>query len=136
VKENKMKQQFIPNVEVIKHDPIKGHSPEIPADSKIDFNKVLEDFNHIKRDLINQYLILNITNKSLPLKTFLNHVEKELLEKALSLFKNNQKLTSRILGVKEPTLCEKIKKHKIKKERTGIDLFQFRDLDDFESIGT
>ncbi len=65
--------------------------------------------------LIKQYLTGNITKKNIDLKYFIQDLERRIINFTLELTNGNQKNASRILGVKETSLCEKIKKHNLKK---------------------
>ncbi len=81
--------------------------------------KNLDDLSEI---LIRKYLMKNITQKNIALKYFIGDLEKRIIVIALSITNGNQKLASRILGVKETSLSEKIKKYNLKRIKKRISL--------------
>jgi len=66
---------------------------------------------------IDQFCHIQIKHK-VPLKDLLDTIEKVILTRVLSRFNGHQKATSRFLRIKNTTLHEKIKKHKIRIEKT------------------
>ena len=67
----------------------------------------------------------NCTKKNVPLKNFIDEIEKDMISKALKVAGGNQRVASFILGIKPTTLNEKIKKfdlNRIKKIRGRRDL--------------
>lgn len=76
--------------------------------------------NKMSETLTREYLMKNITGENISLKNFINDLEKMIIHYALQLTNGNQKNASRILGVKETALSEKIKKFNLKKERKKI----------------
>jgi len=81
----------------------------------IDKGKVALELDFLVDALIKQYLTGNITKKNIDLKYFIQDIERRIINFTLELTNGNQKNASRILGVKETSLCEKIKKHNLKK---------------------
>jgi DNA-binding NtrC family response regulator len=92
-------------------------------------NRLQENIKKNCEQMIKNYIFLNSLNKGLPLKNFINNLEKNLIDLALSMTKGNQKDVCMILGIKESTLCEKIKRYKIQKQRHCIDYLQYVDTD-------
>lgn len=72
--------------------------------------------------LVREYLQKNITQKNIALKHFISDLEKRIILFTLGLTNGNQKNASRILGIKETSLCEKIKKYDLRKTRKKISL--------------
>jgi DNA-binding NtrC family response regulator len=62
---------------------------------------------------IDQFCIKQIKHK-VPLKDLLNKIEKVILIKVLSRFNGRHKAASRFLKIKNTTLHEKMKRHKIR----------------------
>jgi len=77
----------------------------------------LED---LTESLVREYLMHNMTAENTCLKTFMNNLEKKIIDLTLSLTNGSQKNAARILGVKETSLCEKIKKFNLKKNKKRI----------------
>jgi len=70
--------------------------------------------------LVREYLMNNMTAENTGLKTFMTRLEKRIIDIALSLTNGSQKNAARILGVKETSLCEKIKKFHLKRDKKRI----------------
>lgn len=64
--------------------------------------------------MVRIYIKINMNGKTIPLKKFINDLEKKLVVQVLKMVKGNQKKASYILGVKPTTLNEKIKRYKIR----------------------
>jgi len=79
----------------------------------------LDDLSEI---LVREYLQKNITQKNIALKHFICDLEKKIILFTLGLTNGNQKNASRILGIKETSLCEKIKKYNLRKIRKKVSL--------------
>jgi len=69
---------------------------------------------HSKEALIRSFILNNCLKKSVPLKSFICEIEKEMIIKALKVAGGNQRVASFILGIKPTTLNEKIKKFSIR----------------------
>ncbi len=82
--------------------------------------KGLKNINDLSEILVREYLMKNITKENTSLKKFMTDLEKRIIDFTLSLTNGNQKNASRILGVKETSLCEKIKKYNLKKDKKRI----------------
>ena len=80
----------------------------------------LKNINDLSETLVREYLMKNITKENTSLKIFMTDLEKRIIDFTLSLTNGNQKNASRILGVKETSLCEKIKKYNLKKGKKRI----------------
>lgn len=84
-----------------------------------------EEMDNSRDTLIRSYILNNCTKKNVPLKSFIDEFEKEMINKALRVSGGNQRVASFILGMKPTTLNEKIKKfnlNRIKKIRGKRDL--------------
>ena len=79
----------------------------------------LEDLSEV---LVREYLQKNITEESIALKHFICDLERKIILFTLGLTNGNQKNASRILRIKETSLCEKIKKYNLRKIRKKIAL--------------
>ncbi|MCK4836687.1 MAG: hypothetical protein KAT17_08610 [Candidatus Aminicenantes bacterium] len=78
-------------------------------------------FNHFtkaKDMLAKTYIIINCSESPIPLKQLMNNIEKIIIDSALHVSRGSQKKAAEILGVKQTSLCEKMKKLNIKKNRT------------------
>ncbi|MEN8222183.1 MAG: helix-turn-helix domain-containing protein [Acidobacteriota bacterium] len=87
----------------------------------LDKNKVsgLDDLSEI---LVREYLQRNMTEKNIALKNFICDIERKIILFTLGLTNGNQKNASRILGIKETSLCEKIKKYDLRNIKKKIAL--------------
>ena len=84
-----------------------------------------KDVDSPRDTLIRSYILNNCTKKNVPLKNFIDEIEKDMISKALKVAGGNQRVASFILGIKPTTLNEKIKKfnlNRIKKIRGKRDL--------------
>jgi len=68
--------------------------------------------------LIKKFMIVNFAVKTIPLTEFMNQLEKDLIKYALYISEENQKKAAYILGLNAPTLCEKMKRHNIKMDKS------------------
>jgi DNA-binding NtrC family response regulator len=73
-----------------------------------------ENLDRLMDMLIVMYMTTNIGQQKIPLKLFMNDLEKRMIESCLSLTLGNQRSAASILGVKPTALFEKIKKHGIR----------------------
>ena len=74
----------------------------------------LEQFQDL---LIKNYIVLNHFKQILSLKEFTNNLEKKIIEHTLELTSGNQRRAASILGIRQTTLYEKIKRYGLKKEK-------------------
>ena len=74
-------------------------------------------FNRASETLAKSYIIMNCSKKSIPLKKLMDNLEKLIIDSALQVSCGSQKKAAAILGVKQTSLCEKIKKLKIVKRK-------------------
>ncbi len=79
----------------------------------------LDDLSEV---LVREYLQKNITQENIALKHFISDLERKIILFTLGLTNGNQKNASRILGIKETSLCEKIKKYNLRKIRKKVSL--------------
>ena len=102
---------------------LKEKKINIPNDE--DVNREMDD----SRDkLIRNYILSNCMNRNVPLKSFINEFEKEMISRALRVSGGNQRIASFILGLKPTTLNEKIKKFDLKREK------KIRDQEDLKRL--
>jgi len=126
---NEMKGEQRKNVSIAEMDMLKKEQDGNFSRANNGINTLHENIKRNCEQMIKNYLFLNSLNRGLPLKSFINNLERNLIDLALSMTKGNQKDVSLILGIKESTLCEKIKRYKIPKQRTSIDYLQYVDTD-------
>ena len=93
---------------------------EITNINEIKNSNDLKSINDLSEILVREYLMKNISAENTSLKIFMTDLEKRIIDFTLSLTNGNQKNASRILGVKETSLCEKIKKYNLKKNKKRI----------------
>ena len=91
-------------------------------ENEIKNNKDLKNIDDLSEILVREYLMKNITEENTSLKIFITDLEKRIIDFTLSLTNGNQKNASRILGIKETSLCEKIKKYNLRKIRKKVSL--------------
>ncbi len=73
-----------------------------------------DKIDQAKKSMLNNFIAMNISCESkMPLKSFMNGVEEELIKTALLVTNGNQRQAAGILGVKPTSLFEKIKKYNI-----------------------
>ena len=53
---------------------------------------------------------MNYTEPGMPLKQLMNNIEKMIIDSTLTVTRGSQKKAAAILGIKQTSLCEKIKK--------------------------
>lgn len=70
--------------------------------------------NGFEKKLFRLFLEYFFINNSIPLKEFMNDIERKIILGALSKVNGSQKEAAKILGVKHTTLNEKIKKYNIR----------------------
>ena len=85
----------------------------------LDHVKIGENLSTAKENFIKNYLIMNFAVRTIPLNEILYELEKDLIKYALLISEENQKKAAFLLGLNASTLCEKMKKFKIKRQRTS-----------------
>ena len=75
---------------------------------------ISSEISDSRENLIRSYILNNCTSNNVPLKNFIDGIEKEMIVKALKVAGGNQRVASFILGIKPTTLNEKIKKFNIR----------------------
>ena len=85
---------------------------------------ITSNFDRARDILAKSYILLNFNDQPVPLKQFLNTIEKSVIYSALLVTGGSQKQAAQILGVKQTALCEKIKRLKIKssKQKLAVNL--------------
>ena len=85
---------------------------------------ITANFDRARDILTKTYMILNFNEQPVPLKQFLNNIERSVIHSALLVTGGSQKQAARILGVKQTALCEKIKRLNIKssKQKLAVNL--------------
>jgi DNA-binding NtrC family response regulator len=103
---------------------------ELTRDFKKDNLKQKPDqeflFNHFSKAqdiLAKTFIIINCSVSPIPLKQLMNHIEKSIIHSALHVSRGSQKKAAAILGVKQTSLCEKMKKLNIKKDKVPETFF-------------
>ncbi len=95
---------------------------ENPVNISGNNNKDFKNIDDISEILVREYLMKNISQENIALKSFINDLERRIINFTLGLTNGNQKNASIILGVKETALCEKIKKYDLKKIKRKVPL--------------
>lgn len=83
--------------------------------------KIKENLKRSKEELIKNYLIMNFVVETIPLSAIMFDIEKDLINYALLISEQNQKKAAFLLGLKPSTLCEKIKKFRLKPQKIPKD---------------
>ena len=99
---------------------LKVLSADFQDDAPNDYSRESKKINTADK-LISAYINQCLSGQITPLKTFLQNMEKEILNRVLALTKWNQKLASQVLQVNEKTLSVKIKKYKLKHIPPNLD---------------
>ncbi len=86
------------------------------AKEKTSNNSKMEKTNSYLDSIILDFILKNIDNKKIPLKTFINGFEERIITTSLELSNGNQRVASGLLGIGYTTLNEKLKKYKIHKK--------------------
>jgi DNA-binding protein Fis len=84
----------------------------------LDHVKIEENLSDAKENFIKNYLIMNFAVQTIPLNNILFELEKDLIKYALLISEENQKKAAFLLGLNPSTLCEKMKKFNIKRQKT------------------
>jgi DNA-binding NtrC family response regulator len=90
----------------------------------LDPAEIERNLEKARENLIKNYMIMNFAQKIHPLSKFIDKLEKDIIKYALLISERNQKKAAFLLGINPPTLCEKMKKYRIKLDKLGgaIDL--------------
>lgn len=70
--------------------------------------------------LVDAYLDVNLNARSIPLKEFMDDLEKNILLACLSLTQGSQRNAATLLGLKPTALFEKMRKHSINGRRIRL----------------
>ena len=87
--------------------------------NKLDSTKIKKNLEKARENLIKNYMIQNFANEIGPINEFIDKLEKDIIKYALLISEGNQKKAAFLLGINPPTLCEKMKKFKIKLHKSG-----------------
>ena len=93
-----------------RRDAATGNSGEAGSNPK-------EGLLLLQKKLVRHYITINYGNCDLPLKPFLQHLEKDLIKQALRICHGHQRHASELLNLKPTCLNVKIKKYKIGKAK-------------------
>jgi DNA-binding NtrC family response regulator len=74
----------------------------------------------IKESLVFAFLVTNLNFKNIPLKVFMDDIEKEILLACLRLTGGSQKNAAAVLSLKPTALFEKMRKHGIRSQRLKL----------------
>lgn len=93
----------------------------VQVETNVDPQLIRKNLKEAQQQIIQNYILMNFTDDNVPLKTFMMDLEKQLISFSLSVTRGNQRRTAHLLGIKETTLCEKIRKYRIKKSGRAAD---------------
>jgi len=93
-----------------------GLNPRPMAEDKSEPSVGGEVIDALGDNLLRQYLSLNLQESAMPLRGFLDQLERQAIVLALQLTGGHQRLAGKILGVKPNLLSIKIKKYRIHKK--------------------
>ncbi len=85
-----------------------------PGGRHIDPEVQLQNIDKAQQKIANAYFKLCFTKKGMPLKNFMDNLEKYILVDMLTATQGNQKAAAAILRIKPTTLHEKMRKYGIK----------------------
>ncbi len=80
----------------------------------IDSDELQERLLKARENLVKAYILKNFADRIQPMGEFLDQLESEIIKYALLISEENQKKAAFLLGIKAPTLCEKMKRYNIK----------------------
>lgn len=89
--------------------------------NKLDPAEIERNLEKSRENLIRNYMVMNFADQIRPLGEFIDKLEKDIIKYALLISEGNQKKAAFLLGINPPTLCEKMKKYKIKLSKLGGD---------------
>lgn len=81
---------------------------------KMNAEYIADRLKKARQELITAYTLSNFADYIQPLNDFVEALEKEIIQYALIISEENQKKAAFLLGLKPPTLCEKMKRYDIK----------------------
>jgi DNA-binding NtrC family response regulator len=73
------------------------------------------------KEVLNSFIEYLFTQENIPLKDFLEELERTLIIRSLAKFNGNQKRTAVYLGIKTTTLHQKMKKYQIDFHKKSLD---------------
>jgi len=79
--------------------------------------EAMQALEKIKASLVFAYLNSNLNTTSVPLKSFMDDIEKKILLACLRLTLGNQKNAAALISLKPTALFEKMRKHGIRSQR-------------------
>ena len=80
------------------------------AEAASDEDALKNHMKQMKETLVKSYLAANLRQPEIPLKTFMNGIEKKVISYALQIAMGNQKNAADLLGLKPTTLGEKVRR--------------------------
>ncbi len=80
----------------------------------IDSQLIETNLEKAREELIRAYMLKNFADEIVPLNHFMDQLESDIIRYALIISEENQKKAAFLLGMKAPTLCEKMKRFNIK----------------------
>ncbi len=81
---------------------------------KLDPDQIRKGLEKSQEEFIRAYILNNFAYKIQPLNESLDRLEADIIRYALLISEENQKKAAYLLGIKPPTLCEKMKRFNIK----------------------
>ena len=81
---------------------------------EIDADEIREKLEHARAKCVKSFILKNFADEIMPLNEFMDQLEREIIQYALLISEENQKKAAFLLGIKPPTLCEKMKRYQIK----------------------
>jgi DNA-binding NtrC family response regulator len=81
---------------------------------KLDPEAIQDNLENATGELVRAYILRNFADHIQPVNEFIDQVEAEIIKYALMISEENQKKAAFLLGMKAPTLCEKMKRYNIK----------------------
>jgi DNA-binding NtrC family response regulator len=87
--------------------------------NRLDPAEIKKNLEKARENLIKNYMIKNFANQIGPLNEFIDKLEKDIIKYALLISEGNQKKAAFLLGLNPPTLCQKMKKYKIRLSKSG-----------------
>ena len=103
-------------VELPVPDPVKGKKSR-EADL-IEPEMLSRYLNALQALMIKSYVVMNHSKPGLSLKDFMNGLETNLIDYSLAFSEGNRNRAAMILGINPTTLCEKIKRFKLRKDKS------------------
>lgn len=100
----------------------------------LDHVKIGENLGTAKENFIKNYLIMNFAVRTIPLNDIMHELEKDLIKYALLISEENQKKAAFLLGLNPSTLCEKMKKFNIKRQRTSKEAALLKSLQEIATF--